>query len=54
VIRAGKRPDYDGESGRVNFDSNGDVTEANYVLFSFGADNTAIMSGSETASSSVD
>jgi branched-chain amino acid transport system substrate-binding protein len=52
VIRAGKRPDYDGESGRVNFDSNGDVTEANYVLYSFGADNKATMRGSESASSS--
>jgi neutral amino acid transport system substrate-binding protein len=51
AIRAGKRPDYDGESGRVNFDSNGDVTEANYVLYSFGADNKATMSGSETANS---
>ena len=28
AIRAGKRPDYDGESGRINFDANGDVTAA--------------------------
>ncbi|MCU1547905.1 MAG: amino acid transporter substrate-binding protein [Arthrobacter sp.] len=52
ALRDGKRPDYDGESGRINFDSSGDVTEANYMLYSFGADNKAIMGGSETASSS--
>ena len=51
ALRAGKRPDYDGESGRINFDSNGDVTSAQYVVYSFGADNKATMSGSETASS---
>ncbi|WP_326967556.1 ABC transporter substrate-binding protein [Arthrobacter sp. CG_A4] len=51
TVRAGKRPDYDGESGRINFDSNGDVTSAHYVVYSFGADNKATMSGSETASS---
>ncbi|WP_427133759.1 ABC transporter substrate-binding protein [Pseudarthrobacter sp. S9] len=52
AIRAGKRPDYDGESGRINFDSHGDVTEANYTVYSYGADNKATMSGNETASSS--
>lgn len=51
AIRAGKRPDYDGESGRISFDSNGDVSSANYVVYSYGADNRATMSGSETASS---
>jgi branched-chain amino acid transport system substrate-binding protein len=51
AIRAGKRPDYDGESGRIGFDSNGDVSSANYVVYSYGADNRATMSGSETASS---
>lgn len=51
AIRAGKRPDYDGESGRINFDANGDVTAANYMVYSYGADNKATMSGSETASS---
>jgi branched-chain amino acid transport system substrate-binding protein len=52
AIRAGKRPDYDGESGPVGFDSNGDVSSANYVVYTYGPDNTATMSGSETASSS--
>lgn len=51
ALRAGKRPDYDGESGRINFDANGDVTSANYVVYTYGADNKATMSGSETASS---
>ena len=52
VLRAGKKPDYDGESGRIGFDANGDVSSANYVVYTYGADNTATMSGSETASSS--
>ena len=51
VLRAGKRPDYDGESGRIGFDANGDVSSANYVVYTYGADNTATMSGSETAGS---
>jgi branched-chain amino acid transport system substrate-binding protein len=49
--RAGKRPDYDGASGPINFDSNGDVTAAAYMVYSYGADNTARMTGSETARS---
>jgi neutral amino acid transport system substrate-binding protein len=52
VLRAGKRPDYDGQSGVINFDSNGDVTSANYMVFRYGPDNQATMSGSETARSS--
>lgn len=51
VLRAGKRPDYDGESGPINFDSHGDVSTANYMVFDYGADNKAVMRGSETASS---
>ena len=38
--------------GRIAFDANGDVTSANYVVYTYGADNTATMSGNETASSS--
>jgi neutral amino acid transport system substrate-binding protein len=52
AVRAGKRPDYDGESGRVGFDTNGDVSSANYVVYTYGPDNTATMSGNETASRS--
>ncbi len=51
ALRAGKRPDYEGASGPVNFDSNGDVTAAAYMVYSYGADNTAQMTGSETARS---
>lgn len=51
VLRSGKRPDYDGESGRIGFNANGDVSSANYVVYTYGADNTATMSGSETAGS---
>ena len=52
ALQAGKQPDYDGESGRIGFDANGDVSAANYVVYTYGADSTATMSGSETASSS--
>ena len=38
-------------SGPINFDSNGDVTAAAYMVYSYGADNTAKMTGSETARS---
>ncbi len=51
ALTAGKRPDYDGQSGPVNFDSNGDVTAAAYMVYSYGPDNTAKMTGSETAGS---
>lgn len=51
VLRQGKRPDYDGQSGRINFDANGDVTSASYIVYGFGADNAATRTGSETAGS---
>jgi branched-chain amino acid transport system substrate-binding protein len=41
--------DYDGESGPVRFDENGDVTAARYMVFTYGADNRAKLTGSETA-----
>ncbi|HKU28949.1 MAG TPA: ABC transporter substrate-binding protein [Arthrobacter sp.] len=50
VLKEGKLPDYDGESGTIGFDANGDVTSANYMVFSYGADNTARVSGKETTS----
>jgi neutral amino acid transport system substrate-binding protein len=52
AIKSGKPADYDGESGSIGFDANGDVTTANYMLFTYGADNTARMSGTETAARS--
>ncbi|WP_284982005.1 ABC transporter substrate-binding protein [Arthrobacter sp. efr-133-TYG-118] len=50
VLKAAKLPDYDGESGTIGFDANGDVTSSNYMVFTYGADNTARVSGKETAS----
>lgn len=52
ALRAGRRPDYDGQSGRINFDAHGDITQANYMVYTYGADNRATMSGTETAGSS--
>ena len=52
ALRAGQRPDYDGQSGRINFDSRGDITQANYMVYTYGEDNLATMSGTEAASSS--
>lgn len=52
AVRAGGRPDYDGESGRINFDARGDVTAASYVVYRYGADNLPARSGTETAGSS--
>ena len=48
-IRSGKTVDYDGESGPVAFDASGDITSANYMVFTYGADNKAKMSGTESA-----
>lgn len=52
VAKSGKAPDYDGQSGRIGFDANGDVTAANYMVYLYGADNTAKMAGTETAARS--
>ncbi|MBG0740401.1 ABC transporter substrate-binding protein [Paeniglutamicibacter antarcticus] len=41
--------DYDGISGPINFDQNGDITAANYVSYSYGSDNRPAMSGTEKA-----
>ena len=48
-VRAGTPVDYDGESGPVRFAENGDVTAARYMVFTYGADNRAKLTGSETA-----
>jgi branched-chain amino acid transport system substrate-binding protein len=52
ALRAGRRPDYDGQSGRINFDSRGDITQANYMVYTYGADNQSTMTGTEVANSS--
>ena len=51
ALHAGKRPNYEGQSGPVNFDNNGDVSAAAYMVYTYGPDNTAKMTGSETARS---
>lgn len=51
ALNAGKRPNYEGQSGPVNFDSNGDVTAAAYMVYTYGPDNNAKMTGSEMARS---
>ena len=53
AIRDGKAIDYDGESGPVRFDANGDVTAAKYMVFTYGADNNAKLTGSEAAGRSA-
>ncbi|MFE5838187.1 ABC transporter substrate-binding protein [Arthrobacter sp. NPDC056493] len=53
AIRDGKAIDYDGESGPVRFDANGDVTVAKYMVFTYGADNKAKLTGSEAAGRSA-
>ncbi|MHA7198836.1 ABC transporter substrate-binding protein [Arthrobacter alkaliphilus] len=50
VLKGAKVPDYEGQSGTIGFDANGDVTSSNYMVFTYGADNTARVSGKETAS----
>ncbi|MDQ0863535.1 hypothetical protein [Arthrobacter globiformis] len=53
AIRDGKAIDYDGESGPVRFDANGDVTAAKFMVFTYGADNRAKLTGSEAAGRSA-
>ena len=40
---------YDGESGPVAFDANGDITSATFTVFTYGADNNPTVTGVETA-----
>jgi neutral amino acid transport system substrate-binding protein len=53
AVKAGTAVDYDGESGPVRFDADGDVTVASYMVFTYGADNKAKLTGSERASRSA-
>ena len=46
---SGSGIDYDGESGPVAFDSNGDITSATFTVFTYGADNNPTVTGRETA-----
>lgn len=49
VLGSGNNADYDGESGLIAFDSNGDVTSATFTVYTYGADNNPELSGLETA-----
>ena len=49
VLKSGAAVNYDGESGPVAFDSQGDITTANFIVFTYGADNRAGLSGREVA-----
>ena len=39
LLAEGKQIDYDGASGPVTFDENGDPTEATIGIYQYGADN---------------
>lgn len=49
ALKQGKAIDYEGESGTVNFDRNGDITVANYEVYSYGDDNKPKLTGTQTA-----
>lgn len=49
ALKAGTGINYDGESGPVAFDANGDITAANFMVYTYGADNRAQLSGREAA-----
>jgi neutral amino acid transport system substrate-binding protein len=46
---SGSGIDYDGESGPVAFDANGDITSAAFTVFTYGTDNNPTPTGRETA-----
>lgn len=48
-LSGGGEINYDGESGPVAFDANGDITSASFMVFTYGADNNPVPAGSETA-----
>jgi branched-chain amino acid transport system substrate-binding protein len=49
VVKTGAKINYDGESGPVAFDTHGDITTANFMVFTYGADNRAVLTGREAA-----
>jgi neutral amino acid transport system substrate-binding protein len=48
-LRTGGGANYDGQSGPIGFDASGDITAANFMVFTYGPDNRAKLSGSESA-----
>lgn len=49
LLVSGSEVDYDGQSGPVAFDDNGDITSASYMTFTYGPDNKATLSGQESS-----
>ena len=49
ALKTGGAANYDGQSGPIGFDANGDITSANFMVFTYGADNRAKLSGRESA-----
>lgn len=49
ALRTGGAANYDGQSGPVGFDASGDITSANFMVFTYGADNRAKLTGRESA-----
>ncbi|WP_138444593.1 ABC transporter substrate-binding protein [Sinomonas susongensis] len=43
----GKTVDYDGQSGPIAFDANGDITTASFTVMGYGADNMAHQAGTQ-------
>ncbi|TLM72802.1 ABC transporter substrate-binding protein [Pseudarthrobacter sp. NamB4] len=48
-MSSGADINYDGESGPVAFDANGDITTATFTVFTYGEDNNPTATGVETA-----
>lgn len=53
-LKSGPDANYDGESGPIAFDANGDITTATFSVFTYGADNNPAVSGNETAGRASD
>ncbi|MDQ0679961.1 neutral amino acid transport system substrate-binding protein [Arthrobacter pascens] len=49
LLKSGAAINYDGESGPIAFDAKGDITTANFMVFTYGPDNKARISGRESA-----
>jgi branched-chain amino acid transport system substrate-binding protein len=49
ALRTGGAANYDGQSGPIGFDASGDITSANFMVFTYGADNRAKLTGRESA-----
>src|SRR5699024_379213 len=49
VLKTGAKNNYDGESGPIALDSHGSRTAANFMVFTYGANNRAVLTGREAA-----